>query len=138
MWPFTYHWICGDTAYVAAGCRWNNSTTTIHEIQLHIPTQWDNLPGFDTDPRFGRITAEAYLDVHGEINSACSEPGANCFPIVMRNAFVGFTSSEVSAAKVSNPTPADTPERDIYFCGSLVCNETAPVAAPSGWLGSEN
>lgn len=136
--PFTWRFICGDTVYIPAGCRWNNSTATIHEIQMQIPVAWDNLPGFDTDPRFGRIDADAWLDVHGDINDACSEDGPDCFKIVMRDAFVGFTSSEVSVNKVSNPTPIDTPERDIYFLNGQVVSETTPGAVPSGWILDSN
>lgn len=141
--PFTYPWICstdGGLTYnpTMSGCRWNNSTTTIHEIQLQIPIAWDNLPDFDTDPRFGRITATGFLDFFGDLNPVCSEPEANCFPIKMVGAFVGFTSSEVSVNKVSNPNPVDTPERDIYFCDGLVCSETSPGAVSSGWLLENN
>lgn len=136
--PFTYRWICGDVSYVAVGCRWNNSTTTIHELQLHIPGAWDNLPGFDSDPRVGRITASGYTALDGSLNVTCTAPGPGCFPIVMQGAFVGFTSSEVSVNKVSNPTTVDTPERDIYFCGGVVCSETSPGAVPSGWIGDSN
>jgi hypothetical protein len=141
VYPFTFLWMCssdGGTTYNPAGCRYNNSTSTVHEVQGIISETWDNLPGFDTDPEIGRITAEGYTTRFGELNLSCTTPGPDCHPIKMVRAFVGFYGSELSAAKVSNPTPLNTPERDIYFCGGLVCAETSPGAVPSGWLGDGN
>lgn len=141
VYPFTFLWLCsndGGETYAPQGCRYNNSTDTIHEIQGIIPSAWDNLAGFDSDPRIGRITASGYLDAAGQINAACTDVGDNCFPVHMVSAFVGKYSSEVSVNKVSNPTSVDTPERDIYFCGAVQCSETAPGAVPSGWIGQNN
>ena len=143
--PFTYRWVCGDTAYDPQGCRYNNSTTTIHEIQLNVLEEWDNLAGFDTDTRVGRITASGFLDVAGNLAPDCTQPnGSTCFYIKMDQAFVGFTSSEVSINKVSNPTCVDTPERDFYFNNGQLVSECLPTgminpdASPSGWLGANN
>jgi hypothetical protein len=136
--PFTFSFICGGATYVAEHCRWNNSTTTIHEIAGNIPLSWDGLAGFDQDPRRHRITAEGYVTRSGALNLACVAPGADCYPIKMVGAFVGFYSSQLSANKVSNPTPTNTPERDIYFCNGVPCQERSPGAVPSGWIGENN
>jgi hypothetical protein len=138
--PFTYRFVCGDTVYDPVGCRWNNSTSTIQEIAGDIPAEWDGMPGFDTDPRPGRITAEGYVTRFGTLQSGCAapDPNSDCYPIKLFQAFVGTYSSQLSVGKVSNPTPKDTPERDIYFCGNQVCSEGAPGASPSGWIGPDN
>ena len=140
--PFTWLWACsndGGQTYRTDGCRYNNSTTTIHEIKGVIPATWDNLAGFDTDMEVGRITAEGYVTRYGTLNPDCTSPnGLDCQPIKMVRAFVGVYSSELSAVKVSNPTPLDTPERDIYFCSGVVCSESDFGAVPSGWIGSNN
>lgn len=136
--PFTWMFVCGGENYNPVGCRYNNSTATIHEIAGVIPASWDNLAGWDTDPRVGRITAQGFVTQFGALNLSCTVAGGNCYPIKLVSAFVGKYSSELSAAKVSNPTPQDTPERDIYFCGQSVCSETSPGAVPSGWIGPDN
>ena len=139
--PFTWLKVCtndGGLTYFAPGCRYNNSTTTIHEIAGDIPASWDNLAGFDTDLRVGRITAEGYTTRFGVLSPSCTQIGFDCHPIKMVAAFVGRYSSEISIIKVSNPTPLDTPERDIYFCGSVVCAETDEGAVPSGWISLNN
>lgn len=140
--PFNWAFVCGGDTYVAESCRWNNSTTTIHEIAGNIPASWDGLAGFDQDPRPGRITAEGYVTRFGLLNLSCVAPGPSCYPIKMVGAFVGFYSSQLSAHKVSNPsstpTPSNTPERDIYFCNGVPCRETSPGAVPSGWIGPNN
>jgi hypothetical protein len=138
--PFTWLFVCGGAVYDPAGCRYNNSTTTIHEIAGNIPASWDGLAGFDTDPRPGRITAQGFVTKHGDRNPICvaANPDLDCYPIKMVGAFVGYYSSELSAGKVSNPTPEDTPERDIYFCNGVPCSETSPGAVPSGWIGPNN
>jgi hypothetical protein len=138
--PFTWLFVCGGATYNPAGCRYNNSTTTIHEVAGNIPASWDGLEGFDTDPRPGRITATGYVTKFGTLNTTCTaaDPDLDCYPIKMVGAFVGYYSSEFSATKVSNSTPLDTPERDIYFCNGAVCAEADPGAAPSGWVGPNN
>lgn len=140
--PFTFAWLCsndGGLTYAATpGCRHNNSTSTVHEVQGTIPADWDNLAGFDTDARVGRITAEGYTTRFGVLAPGCVAVGIDCHPIKMVGAFVGFYSTELSAVKVSNPTPLDTPEREIFWCGGLLCAETDIGAAASGWIGQEN
>ena len=136
--PFTWMFVCGGTTYNPVGCRYNNSTMTIHQVAGDIPAAWDGLAGFDTDPRPGRITAQGFVTRFGDLNPACTMAGGDCYPIKLVSAFVGRYSSELSVEKVSNPTPADTPERDIYFCAGVPCTETSPGAVPSGWIGSEN
>lgn len=137
--PFTWMFVCGGTTYNPANCRYNSSTMTVHEVMGTIPAAWDGA-AFDTDPRAGRISATIFVDRFGALLPAteCTQAGGNCHPLVLVNAFVGRYSSEVSVNKVSNPTPADTPERDIYFCSGVVCSETSPGAVPSSWIGSEN
>lgn len=136
--PYIFGWVCGGVAYNPNGCRYNNSTSTVHEVAGIVPEAWDNLAGFDTDPEVGRVTGEGYTSRFGELNLNCTAPDDNCFPVKLVRAFTGEYGGELSANKVTNPDPANTPERDIYFCGVLVCNETSPGAVPSGWLGSEN
>ena len=141
--PFTWLYICsadGGQTYAPQGCRYNNSTTTVHEVAGTIPAAWDNLAGFDSDPRVGRITAEGFVTRFGILNRECSAPSVelDCFPIKLVNAFVGNWGGELSAEKVSDDNPTNTPERDIYFCAGLPCSETSAGAVPSGWIGAEN
>lgn len=138
-WPFTWMYVCGGASYNPSNCRYNSSTMTIHEVMGDIPAAWDNQP-FDSDTRTGRITANLFVSNFGTLLTPqeCSQAGGNCHPLVLVNAFVGRYSSELTPLKVSNPTPQNTPERDIYFCGTSVCSETSAGAVPSGWIGSEN
>ncbi|HZJ25222.1 MAG TPA: hypothetical protein VFD54_18025 [Anaerolineales bacterium] len=139
--PYTFLWLCSvdGSSYVQAGCKYNNSTTQVHEIQGTIPASWDNLTGFDTDPRVGRITAQGYVTNFGELNTRCTTVGTDCQPIKMVQAFVGKYGSLLvyTAGKGTNIVPY-LPERDIYFCGSAPCTEESPGAVPSGWIGAEN
>lgn len=139
--PYTFLWLCSPdgSSYVQAGCRYNNSTTQVHEIQGTIPASWDNLAGFDTDPRPGRITAQGYVTHFGELNTACTTAGTDCEPIKLVQAFVGKYGSVLvfTPDKGTNIVPY-LPERDIYFCGGVQCSETSPGAVPSGWIGAEN
>jgi hypothetical protein len=111
----------------------------VHEISGVIPAAWDNLEGFDTDLRAGRVTAEGFTTRFGALNIACTEPGPDCHPIKMESAFVGTYGSVLvfTPGKGTNIVPF-MPERDIYFCGGLVCAETSPGAVPSGWIGPNN
>ena len=141
--PFTWLYICsadGGQTYAPQGCRYNNSTTTVHEVAGTIPAAWDNLAAFDTDPRVGRITAEGFVTRFGTRNERCTAPSVDldCFPIKLVNAFVGSWGGELSTEKVSDDNPFNTPERDIYFCAGVSCSETSPGAVPSGWIGAEN
>jgi len=139
--PYTFLWLCSvdGSAYVQAGCRYNNSTTQVHEIQGTIPAAWDNLAGFDTDPRPGRITAQGYVTKFGELNTACTTIASDCHPIKLVQAFVGKYGSVLvfTPDKGTNIVPY-LPERDIYFCAGVPCTETGPGAVPSGWIATEN
>jgi hypothetical protein len=142
VYPFTFVWLCsndGGLTYAAQpGCRYNNSTTSVHEVNGTIPAAWDNLQGFDTNPTIGRITAQGYVTHFGQLNLACAAPGMDCHPIKLVNAFVGYYGSFLLAAKEDQFTPVGDPERDIYFCAGVPCSETSPGAVSSGWIGPEN
>lgn len=143
-WPFTFLWMCstdGGLTYDAhmPGCRWNNSTTQVQEIQGEVPPAWDNLEGFDTNPVVGRVTADGYTDAAGNLTGPCL-PGGGCYPIHLLNAFVGKWGAILvfdPDTKGENVTPIE-PERDIYFCGQAVCDENDPGALASGWIGATN
>ena len=140
--PFTFIWMCsqdgGLTYSASTGCRYNNSTTRVHEINGTIPADWDNLAGFDSDPRDGRITAEGYVTRFGDLNLKCDAAGPDCHPIKMVEAFVGYYGSFLEPTKADQFGPEALPERDIYFCGQQVCSEGDPGAMPSGWIGQNN
>jgi hypothetical protein len=140
--PFTFVWLCsndeGLTYAAQAGCRYNNSTTAVHEVNGTIPAAWDNLQGFDTNPTIGRITADGYMTHFGELNLSCAAVGTDCHPIKLVNAFVGYYGSFLLAGKEDQFTPVGAPERDIYFCAGVPCSETSPGAISSGWIGAEN
>ncbi len=139
--PFTFQWVCSPdgATYVPDGCEYNNTTTQVHEIAGTIPAAWDNLAGFDTDPEAGRITADGFVTRFGELNPACTTPGADCHPIKLVRAFVGYYGSVLvyTEGKGDNIVPY-LPERDIYFCGNQVCEENDAGAVPSGWPGPNN
>jgi hypothetical protein len=138
--PFTFLWLCsadGGQTYDPAGCRFNNTTTRVQQVAGTIPASWDNLPGFDTDMRAGRITAEGYVTRFGELTMDCTTPDTDCHPIKLVQAFVGSYGS-LFFDKEETSSPIGTPERDIYFCGDQVCSEDSPGAVPSGWVGQEN
>lgn len=142
--PFTFAWLCskdGGASYgPEPGCPYNNSTTRIHEVMGEIPLTWDNLDGFDTDPRMGRISAEGYVTRFGELNPDCTTPGTDCHPIKLVQAFVGPYLSQFSLApnEKASFSSENLPERDIYFCNSVVCAEADPGAVSSGWIGPGN
>ena len=136
--PFTWRWACGGVTYNPDGCRYNNSSITIHEVAGDIPAAWDNLAGWDTEPQVGRVTVSGYVNQHGQPAAVCLAPGTTCYVVEAVRAFVGRYSSDFCAVKCSNPTPGDTPERDYYFLNGLVVDETTPGAVPSGWIGAEN
>jgi hypothetical protein len=141
--PFTYLWVCssdGGATYDPGGCRYNNSTTQVQEIKGEIPAEWDNLPGFDTNPAVGRITAQGYVTQFGDLAPACLPGHGECFPIKLVNAFVGTWGSVLvysPTAKGTNIVPVE-PSRNIYFCRGRLCAENDPGAVPSGWIGSKN
>jgi hypothetical protein len=136
--PFTFRWICGDSSYNPAGCRYTNSTSNIHEVAGTIPTTWDNLEGFDLNLLPGRITADGFTDRFGTLDLTCTEANETCFPIKMTNMFVGNYGDYLTAVKVSNTNPTSNPSRNIWFCGASQCSETTPNSVPSGWIGNEN
>jgi hypothetical protein len=142
--PFTFAWLCsadGGVSYSPVpGCPYNNTTTRVHEVIGEIPAEWDNLAGFDTDPRDGRITADGYVTRFGELNLSCAAPGEDCHPIKLVQAFAGRYLSQFSlvSGEKGNFSPENLPERDIYFCIGRVCAEYAPGALPSGWVGPSN
>jgi hypothetical protein len=142
VYPYTFVWLCtsdGGATYNPVGCRFNNSTTQVHEIAGEIPAAWDGLAGFDTDPRAGRITAEGFVDKFGTLAPGCTVPNEMCFPIKMQAAFTGSYSSVLvyTDNKSTNVVPKN-PERDVYFCGGVVCDAASPGAVPSGWIGPGN
>jgi hypothetical protein len=140
--PLEFVWLCssdgGATFSPVPGCRYNNSTTRVHDINGTIPAEWDNLAGFDRDDRPGRITADGYVTRFGELNPACSAPGETCFPIKLVSAFVGYYGSNLQADKRVQFRAEGLPERDIYFCGTQACAESDPGAMASGWIGADN
>ena len=142
--PFTFAWLCSKDDGVSyapePGCPYNNSTTRIHEVMGEIPVEWDNLTGFDTDPRIGRITATGFVTRFGELNTACVAPGTDCHPIKLIQAFTGPYLSQFSLVSGQKATfsPENLPERDIYFCDNVVCADGDPGAESSGWIGPGN
>ncbi len=140
--PYSFIWLCtsdGGATYNPMGCKYNNTTTQVQEIAGTIPTSWDNLTGWDSDPRSGRVTAEGFLDAAGNINQSCTAPSNECYPIKLEQAFTGTYGSVLvfTKGKGRNIVPIN-PERDIYFCGGQVCSENDPGATPSGWIGQNN
>lgn len=142
IYPFTFDWLCsndGGTTYSQiVGCRYNNSTTRVHEINGTIPAAWDNLAGFDFDDRLGRITATGFVTRFGDLAPTCTAAGANCFPIMMVRAFVGYYGSHLIPNKDMQFSIEAQPERDIYFCGGRLCLEGTAGATASGWIGPNN
>jgi hypothetical protein len=140
--PVSYIWLCSSDdgqTYDPRGCNYNNTTTQVQEIAGEIPPDWDNLDGFDTDPRVGRVTAEGFTDKFGALAPDCTAPGEGCHPIKMVNAFVGtYGSVLVFTEGKGRNLISINPERDIYFCGERVCAEADAGAAPSGWVGPTN
>jgi hypothetical protein len=110
----------------------------VQEINGTIPAAWDNLEGFDTDPRNGRITAEGYVTRFGDLDLSCAAPGPDCHPIKMVRAFVGYYGSFLEPTKKGQFAAEGLPERDIYFCGGQVCTEGDAGAESSGWIGPSN
>lgn len=142
--PFTFAWLCsadGGASYsLEPGCSYNNTTTRVHEVMGEILAEWDNLAGFDTDPREGRITADGYVTRFGDLNLSCTAPGTDCHPIKLVQAFTGRYLSQFSLVPGEKATfsAANLPERDIYFCNGVVCAEGDAGAVSSGWIGPSN
>jgi hypothetical protein len=140
--PYTFLWLCtndGGATYNPVGCKYNNTTTQVQEIAGTIPPSWDNLAGWDSDPRSGRVTATGFIDGAGDINKSCTAPSTDCYPIKLEQAFTGTYGSVLvfTKGKGKNIVPIN-PERDIYFCNGQVCSEDDPGATPSGWVGPNN
>lgn len=142
--PFTFVWLCsadgGANYSPVPNCPYNNTTTRVHEVIGEIPVEWDNLAGFDTDPREGRITADGYVTRFGDLNQFCTTPDTDCQPIKLVQAFTGTYLSQFSLVRgeKANFLAENLPERDIYFCNGVVCAERDPGAVPSGWVGQNN
>ena len=142
--PFTFAWLCSADAGASytpeRGCSNNNTTTRVHEVMGEIPPEWDNMDGFDTDPREGRITADGFVTRFGDLNPSCTAPGADCHPIKLVQAFTGRYLSQFSLISGEKATfsTGNLPERDIYFCNDVVCAENGPGAESSGWIGPSN
>ena len=144
IYPFTFAWLCstdGGASYSPVpGCTFNNTTTHVHEVMGEIPAGWDNLAGFDTDPREGRITADGYVTRFGDLNPSCTATSTDCHPIKLVQAFTGRYLSQFSLVpgRKADFSAENLPERDIYFCNGVVCAESDPGATASGWLGPNN
>lgn len=139
--PFTYSWLCsGDNGSTyAPGCRYNNTTTRVHEIGGTIPVTWDNLSGFDTNPTTGRITADGYVTRFGNLNLSCTALGEDCHPIKLVNAFVGSYGTSLLPLKIPAFSTQALPERDICFDSSgtiISCDLVGAIS--SGWVGKNN
>lgn len=139
--PLNFFWLCsgdGGATYDPLACRYNNTTTQAHEVAGIIPDAWDNLAGWDSNPAVGRVTAEGYLDIAGDINPDCAAPDINCFPIKLINAFSGAYGSVLvfTPGKGTNIVPY-LPERDICFSSGAVISCDVG-GAPSGWVGADN
>jgi hypothetical protein len=137
----TFRWMCssdGGVTFNPIRCRHNNTTLNVHEINGTIPSAWDNLSGFDSDSRVGRITAEGFVNRYG-VRVECTEPDIDCYPIKMVNAFVGYYGSLLIPDKVPAFDNSVLPERDICFTSAGVyisCNQSGAI--PSGWVGAQN
>lgn len=142
--PFTFAWLCssdGGLTYAAlAGCRYNNSTTRVHGVRGEIPASWDNLVSFDSNPTLGRITAEGFVTRYGTLNVACAEPGIDCHPIKMVNAFTGkYISQFALVAGKASQAPENLPERDFCFTSAgVLIGCDSPGAISSGWIRAGN
>jgi hypothetical protein len=107
----------------------------VQQVAGSIPSNWDNMTGFDTDETIGRITAEGYVTKFGDLNPDCNAPGTDCHPIKLVRAFVGsygslFYNKDETASTDSKP-------RDICFCRTGV-HQWDPGAVPSSWIGQSN
>lgn len=130
--PFTFTPVCPGLS------RYNNSTSRAHEVAGVVPAAWDNLAGWDTEPQIGRVSVDGYVTASGQPLGFC-QPGQACYRIQFDRAFVGKWGGNLCpTSKCANTTTATNPERDIYFCGQVVCAETDTGAMPSGWIGAQN
>ncbi len=140
--PFTFAWVCSPSnnglTYNPVGCTHTNAATAVHEVNGFIPASLDNLAGFDTNPTIGRITTNSFVDEFGNPALECTVVGGSCYPIKMTNMFVGKYGDYLSLNKISILNKENTPSRNIFFCGLVVCKEGDAGSVPSGWFGPEN
>jgi hypothetical protein len=138
--PFTFLFLCtsdGGAEYSPAGCKYTNTTPQAHEIAGVIPLAWDNVAGWDSDPRVGRVTVSGFVDQLGNRSTTCTEAGGNCYPIKTIAAFTGPYGS-ILAGKTITTVPY-LPSRNICFnAAGAVVSCDASGAIPSGWIGKEN
>jgi len=135
--PFTFVWICSSDnglTYNPIGCRYNNSTSRVHEIAGTIPSQWDSLDG----TMDGHVTYEGFTTRFGTLNLDCLEPGIDCHPVKMVNVPIGTYGGALPGSKISNPNYISNPSRNVWFCGTSVCSETSADSVPSNWIGENN
>lgn len=142
--PFTFRYLCstdgGATFAKIVGCRYNNSTSKVQEIEITVPPAWDNVAGLDTDARAGRFSGDFMVDKFGALMPAgvCLQPNMICYHVKYVNAFVGEAGSQLIDGKFPQFSPDGQPERDVYFCNNAPCGELAPGARSSGWIGPSN
>ena len=132
--PFTFAWLCsadGGASYSPGpGCSYNNTTTRVHEVMGEIPVEWDNLAGFDTDPRVGRITADGYVTRFGDLNLSCTAPGTDCHPIKLVQAFTGRYLSQFSLVSGEKPvSQSEIYQSETYTSARVLCARKA-IRAP--------
>jgi hypothetical protein len=137
MTRFTLRWLCtsdGGVSHYAAGCRHTNTTTQVHEVAGDIPTAWDNLAGWNTEPQLGRVTVQGFVNQHGQPTAVCAAPGVDSYPIKLVRAFTGSYGSVLVFTGASKGTHIVLylPSRNTFFCNGLPCAEGAPGTVPSG------
>lgn len=138
--PFTYSYLCsanGGVSYSPIGCEYTNSTTRVHELQIHIPEEWDNLSDWDTDPRDGFIDVDGYVDLQGR-PTACFMPHVDCYVIKLVDWKPGHTGATFQVDKTQQFTRVGLPSRNVWFCENTPCQEGDFGARPSGWIGPNN
>jgi len=140
--PFTFAWVCSSnngTTYNPVGCKHSNAATAVHEVNGIVPSiGWDNVAGWDANPTVGRVTVNGFVDELGNPATACTVAGVGCYPVKMVDMFVGKYGDYLTLNKISIINADNTPSRNIFFCGGVVCSETSPGAIPSGWIGAGN
>lgn len=149
--PFTSYYLCtndGGQTYNPEGCRYNSTTSFIHEIGGNIVLiangQSIDNTSLDLDPRPGRLTFTGFVTRFGDLALECEDYGVDCMRIKLVSAFVGKYGSQLIFDKNDQFKPISQPERDIYFCDGVVCSEVLPDgtinpnAIPSGWIGLNN
>ena len=129
----TFKYWCGGDKYDPIGCEFNATTARVVLVQGHIDPQWDGLDGMLD----GKVTYSGFTDVWGNLDPTCTETGAECVPLLLTSVPIGsYRAIEKRTRPVFHPSIFI--ERDIYFCGSIVCSENSPDSVPSGWIGENN